>query len=183
MNGSPAADLVAKIENFDQELHQFMTALPTELNFNKRMLIIRACSSTRRTLIMLHIWWHQCFCDLYRILFLNLRESFSRDALQQVNAEFIISCRQRCLSHALELSQIFRTVNDLDSTTYVLTDWALAMCSYQCARILAHTRQAAQRPQELDDNAVLEAMKSCYDVIASLKDPYPSVVFIVRPYP
>lgn len=180
ISGDPPADFQQQLDGLDEELHRFATTLPKELQFNEKTMILYAHSPIRRTIIMLQVWWHQCFCDLYRVVFRNFSESFTIAALRALPTNFIYSCRRRCFNHATLLSQVFKTLVDLSSTNkFVVTDSFLGVCAHQCALILSQIRQMRLQDISIGENDVLGSLESCFHVLTGLRNVYPRLFLIV----
>lgn len=154
--------------------------LPRSLELSERTLTLHAYSSMRRTLIMWHVWWQQCFLDLYRPLFPTLKEGLKPRVLQSLPQEYISTGQQVCFKHAVSLTQIFRLVNRLNSSEqYVVTDHTLAICAYQCTRILSQGHRIPTVDTEITKHDILENVKLCHDVLTPLREIYAVVRVIV----
>ncbi|KAK5047344.1 hypothetical protein LTR84_006867 [Exophiala bonariae] len=168
------------VSNFESELHLFASTLPQSLGFSTRNLMLRAYSSELSQFIMIHVWWHQCHCDLYRLLFDGLQEAVSKRVLREIDPELISYCRARCLDHARALSaEIFATLLVADINIKVM-DKDIAVCAYQSARIISHGfRTTAERDHPLIES-VLTLVSNCSAVLNRFCANSPSALDIAR---
>jgi hypothetical protein len=134
----------------------------------------------RQTLTMMHVWWQQCFCDLYRLFFPKLEESLKPHVLQTIPQDYADKCRLSCYEHANQLTEIFQLVSKVDSSDpYLVTDPALAICAYQCARILSQNYPRSPRSVEITRGSRVEKLQICSDILAPLRGIYVVVERIV----
>jgi hypothetical protein len=163
-----------------QELDVFRQNLPKSLEFSERVLILQAYSPMRQTLIMMHVWWRQCFCDLYRFFFPRLKESLKPHILQTIPHDYADQCKQSCYEHANQLTETFQLVSKVDSSgPYLVTDPALAICAYQCARILSQNYQISLNGVEISKSSRREKLQTCSDILGPLRVIYAVVERIV----
>lgn len=106
--------------------------------FSAKNLSLRAYSPSLPRFVLLHVWWHQCHCDLYRFLIPGFRESISRALLSRVSLELSQHCQSQCLAHARSLAEIFELLQTLESETPII-EASLAVPAYQCANILSRS--------------------------------------------
>lgn len=128
---------------------------------------------------MIHVWWHQCHCDLYRLLFDGLREAVSKRVLRGVDPELISYCRSRCLDHARAMAtDIFATLLTVGTNIKVM-DKEISVCAYQSARIIFQGfRTSAERSSVLNES-VLTQVGNCSAVLKKLCGNSPSTLDIV----
>ncbi|RDW77957.1 hypothetical protein BP5796_05809 [Coleophoma crateriformis] len=122
---------------------------------------------------MIEIWWHQCFCDLYRIVFENFREAIADTILQKIPESYIHSYRKHAFNHAMKLVAIFETISKLGSRgQYIVTESFLGTNAYQCARILSHAKQLSPDDNAIADEEIIRTLTICHDVLTELRGVY-----------
>lgn len=125
------------LSRLESTLDAFAARLPDHLQLSSRNLLLRAYSPQLMGYLMLHSSWHQCYCDLYRIMIPSIRESVQEDIIQQVPADYAESCQKICINHAVAVcnlwSEILQQVDQLK-----ITDNTIASYVYQGAQIMAH---------------------------------------------
>ncbi|KAK6081144.1 transcriptional regulatory protein [Seiridium cupressi] len=129
------AELPRLVEVLAQELKLFNEHLPASFRFSESNLRLRAYSPRLCVFIMIHIWFRQCYCDLYRIVMTGLKEALPRSSLDRLPPQFVALCERQCYEHAVAMVDIFRLTLSLDGGLPV-TDLDLSACAYQCARMI-----------------------------------------------
>ncbi|KAH6611510.1 fungal transcriptional regulatory [Trichoderma cornu-damae] len=134
--GMEAAELQGRILALDKELGDFASSLPTSFQFSESSLRLRAYSPRICIFAMIHVWWRQCHCDLYRLALADMSGGLPRPMLQAFDPGFLEHCRRQCVDHSLALTHIFSLMQRLGAKP--VADIDLAMCAYECARMLMH---------------------------------------------
>ncbi|KAI1500189.1 hypothetical protein F5X99DRAFT_387317 [Biscogniauxia marginata] len=85
--------------------------------------------------VMLHMSWHQCHCDLYRMLLNDYGEAAPVRILVGVHPRDRISMQLKCLEHAEE---IIRVVSDFTNhgDANCLLERDAAVCAFESARLV-----------------------------------------------
>jgi hypothetical protein len=156
----------------------FYTSLPPQYTFTARALQLRAFSPTRTPFMMLHIFWHQCHCDLYRILVPGFRESVSRDVLTRVSPEFLHYFQSKCVEHAVAAGNIILTCRRVIQGPLV-TDQSLGFCLYQCSCALLLGCHQDVISGGVEPTTARDYLKSFCDAVADLMRYYRKLGFIV----
>lgn len=169
------------MESFEGELENIFTTLPKEFLFSPRAVEVRAFSSRRTDFIMLHIWWHQCHCDLYRILTPGFREAAKVDVLGSVSNDYSKYCQEKGLEHAIAVGELVLTTYDIVKDVYV-SDPSIAVCLYQCSCAILNAchRFAHELRSGLDPTLGLCYLRAFAETLSRLSKLYPSMVAIVR---
>ena len=123
------------IESFAEELDDLHASLPASFHFSEKNLHLRAYSTRLCPYMLIHIWWRQCYCDLYRITLSGLREALPRAKTTRMDENFYNYCHGQCFDHAKALSDIFKACVSLKSGLPTM-DLEIHSCAYQCARII-----------------------------------------------
>ncbi|KAJ3538534.1 hypothetical protein NM208_g5870 [Fusarium decemcellulare] len=145
------------IAALDQELQRFGLSLPTDYQFNQKNFLLRAYTPFRTTFVMLHLWWHQAHCDLYRFSIPGFREGLPKSELAKLSKDYADACRAKCLSHALSVSRILQMIQKPGVET--VTDPSMAMCAFHSARIISRLGQPplGNIPKEI----LIECLSAC----------------------
>lgn len=137
--GMEPAELQGRIFALDKELNDFATNLPTSFQFSENSLRLRAYSPRICVFVMIHVWWRQCYCDLYRLALADISGGLPQSMLEMFDQGFLEHCHRQCVDHSLALTHIFSLMQKLNAKP--VADIDLAMCAYQCARMLMHLCQ------------------------------------------
>ncbi|KAH0440759.1 nitrate assimilation regulatory protein nira-like protein [Colletotrichum camelliae] len=113
-NDDDLARMRDQLQAFAKELSEFAERLPVSFRWSDNSLRLRAYSPRLCVFIMIHIWWRQCHCDLYRLGLVGLRDSLSRTAAERLGPDFSAQCQRQCFEHALEMSNMFTSIKQLD---------------------------------------------------------------------
>ncbi|OAK99591.1 hypothetical protein IQ06DRAFT_277747, partial [Phaeosphaeriaceae sp. SRC1lsM3a] len=129
---------------FEQELKDILDSLPAELAFSTRAYQLRAFSPERTTFITLHIYFHHCHCELYRLLNPGYREALPIAVIMATSPELVAYAQSRCLEHATSIGEIIATTHNLASTDLYMTDMSCFVVLYQasCAILYACHRES-----------------------------------------
>jgi hypothetical protein len=137
--GMEPAELQGRILALDKELSDFAANLPTSFQFSENSLRLRAYSPRICVFVMIHVWWRQCYCDLYRLALADITGGLPQSMLEMFDQSFLDHCHRQCVDHSLALTHIFSLIQKLDAKP--VADIDLAMCAYQCARMLMYLFQ------------------------------------------
>ncbi|KAI1814927.1 hypothetical protein GGS20DRAFT_597529 [Poronia punctata] len=167
MPESEVAQLPQLIKVLSQELDTFNDHLPASFKFSESNLQLRAYSPRLCVFIMIHVWWRQCHCDLYRIVLTGLREALPKSSVSRLEPQFVSYCTRQCFEHAIAMVDIFRLILSLDAGLPV-TDLDLPVCAYQCARMLYFAYQTNRNELRLNADQVVEHANRCLQVARSM---------------
>ncbi|KAI0882349.1 uncharacterized protein GGS22DRAFT_50631 [Annulohypoxylon maeteangense] len=79
--------------------------------------------------------WHQCHCDLYRILLNGYPEAAPAVVLRAIGSDDITAAERCCLKHSMSIVDILTNLNQ-QSTDCHLLEFDVAICAYHAARLL-----------------------------------------------
>ncbi|KAJ4025552.1 hypothetical protein NW752_003025 [Fusarium irregulare] len=158
-------ELQAGIWGLQKDLSDFATHLPASFQFSESSLRLRAYSPRICIFIMIHVWWHQCQIDLYRLALGGLREALPRVILASLDDAFVDHCQRQCVEHAMSMANIFSSMHKLNAKP--VTDLDMAICAYQCARVLTYAYHTNALKYDLTLDAVMERAKICLLTIKS----------------
>ncbi|KAI1808213.1 hypothetical protein F4811DRAFT_287283 [Daldinia bambusicola] len=167
MPESELAQLPELVKVLSDELAGFNDHLPASFKFSESNLQLRAYSPRLCVYLMIHVWWRQCYCDLYRMFLVGLKEALPQSGLNRLDPQFVSYCVRQCYEHALAMADIFKLVLSLDGGLPI-TDLDLPGCAYQCARIIYFVHQTNQVEIGLTSNQVHELGTRCLTIAKSM---------------
>ncbi|KAK0728783.1 poly polymerase catalytic domain-containing protein [Lasiosphaeria miniovina] len=142
------------------ELEAFEARLPLSFRWSEANLRLRTYSPRLGIFIMTHVWWRQCYLDLYRLFLTGLKEALPPAFLAHLNPESVARGRRQCYEHARAMADMFAQVLTLSNGAPV-TDIDLPGCAFQCARVLYHGLQTAGDEQGFSAEGVQELATVC----------------------
>ncbi|KAF4975389.1 hypothetical protein FZEAL_7819 [Fusarium zealandicum] len=155
-------ELQSGIWDLQKDLGDFASHLPTSFQFSESSLRLRAYSPRICAFIMIHVWWRQCHCDLYRLALGGLREALPRAVLASLDEGFVDHCQRQCVEHALAMANIFSSMQKLHARP--VTDLDMSICAYQCARVLTYAYHNSPK-FDISLDAVMERARICLQTI------------------
>ncbi|KAI1632591.1 hypothetical protein F4809DRAFT_656144 [Biscogniauxia mediterranea] len=167
MPESEVSQLPELVKVLAQELKGFNDHLPASFKFSESNLQLRAYSPRLCVFIMIHVWWRQCHCDLYRLVLAGLKEALPQSSINRLEPQFVSHCARQCFEHALAMAEIFRLALALDGGLPV-TDLDLPVCAYQCARMLYFAFQMNNGEFHLTADQVFEHATRCLQIAKSM---------------
>ncbi|KAH6677830.1 hypothetical protein F5X68DRAFT_270231 [Plectosphaerella plurivora] len=135
----PLPECLVAVESIERELRELRASLPPTYLFDHKNFFLRAYTPTRTPFLMLHAWWHQTHCDLYRFVIPGFREGLPAAEIAQLPTPFVAACRANCLSHALSVSRVLDMAKQ--AGVDIIADPCLAMCAFHSARIISRLGQ------------------------------------------
>ncbi|UPK92688.1 hypothetical protein LCI18_003623 [Fusarium solani-melongenae] len=170
-------DSFTAVQCIEDELQRFSISLPERYRFDAKSFSLRAFSPSRTPFLMLHAWWHQTHCDLFRFTIPGFREGLPIAEISQLSPEFATSCREKCLSHALSVSRILETPK-LVGGADLISDPSLAMCAFHSARIIS---RLGQHPMgNLPQDELVVRLSSCADSLEEQAAIYPTSAILKK---
>ncbi|CEI63708.1 hypothetical protein FVEN_g6830 [Fusarium venenatum] len=136
----PIEQCLVAVESIENELRQFSASLPARYNLDQTAFSLRAFSPSRTPFLMLHAWYHQTHCDLFRFTIPGFREGLPASEILQISPEFTASCREKCLFHAVSVSKILEIPKAVGGSE-LISDPSMAMCAFHSARIISRLGQ------------------------------------------
>ncbi|PNY19707.1 transcriptional regulatory protein [Tolypocladium capitatum] len=161
--GINTTEMQTTVLSLHRELDDFANRLPASFQFSESSLRLRGYSPRICVFVMIHVWWRQCHCDLYRIALAGFREALPRPILETLDDSFIQHCQRQCLDHSLEMVSIFSAMQRLGAKP--VADLDLALCAYQCARMLKYAYHVNGHKFGLTAEGVTEQGKVCLRTI------------------
>lgn len=152
--------LPKKMTELAAELDDFEASLPHSFRLSEKNIVLRAYSPRLCPYLLVHIWWRQSYCDLYRIVLTGLEGALSAEHLDQLDASFVADCRRLCFEHAKGLSDIFRAFKALKNGCPVM-ELEVFACAYQCAKILFYMYHKSGSSLELSAERAQDLAQQC----------------------
>lgn len=157
------ANLQTQVLSLHRELEDFAAHLPVSFQFSENSLRLRAYSPRICAFVMIHIWWRQCHCDLYRLGLVGLREALPTAVLERFDGSFIEHCQRQCVDHAMAMANIFSSMQKLGAKP--VADLDLGICAYQCARMLRYAYHANSGNLNISQENIMEQFKTCLQAV------------------
>jgi len=157
------ANLQTQVLSLHRELEDFAAHLPVSFQFSENSLRLRAYSPRICAFVMIHIWWRQCHCDLYRLGLVGLREALPTTVLERFDGSFIEHCQRQCVDHAMAMASIFAHMQKLGAKP--VADLDLGICAYQCARMLRYAYHANSGNLNISQDIFMEQFKTCLQAV------------------
>lgn len=158
-----ASRMQTTVLTLHKELDDFAAQLPTSFQFSESSLHLRAYSPRLCVFVMIHLWWRQCHCDLYRIGLVGLRDALPRSVLENISESFLEHCLRQCIDHSTEIVNIFSAA--LRMRAQMVADIDLAMCAYQSTRVLMYAHHINAEKFDLGADVVVERANVCMQAI------------------
>ncbi|KAF2177748.1 hypothetical protein K469DRAFT_742368 [Zopfia rhizophila CBS 207.26] len=96
--------------------------------------------------ILMHLSWHQCHCDLYRLVLSGYREGAPQVVLDATDPSLVSTAEARCLKHALAIIDILANLNQ-QSTQHLLLEFDTAICAYHSTRLVLFLSRFGNRAE------------------------------------
>ncbi|ATY61722.1 Fungal transcriptional regulatory [Cordyceps militaris] len=158
-----AAELQSRVIGLHQELEDFAFRMPASFQFSENSMRLRAYSPRICAFVMIHIYWRQCYSDLYRLAMTGFRDALPLETLESLDQSFLDHCQRQCVEHSIAMTDIFQCMEKLHARP--IADLDLAICAFQCARTLHYAYRLDAVKFGLAAESVLEQSKACLKVI------------------
>ncbi|RYP60015.1 hypothetical protein DL769_008308 [Monosporascus sp. CRB-8-3] len=131
----PFPMLVELIRRFDEDLREILSRMPdgAELTAVQIAELLKNPWMPRR--VLLHVSWHQAYCDLYRLLLRGYPEAAPKAVLDAVDPGHTATAEGECLKHSTAIIQTLTILNQ-QSTSRHLLEFDMAICAYHASRLL-----------------------------------------------
>lgn len=140
--------MMRSIQQFEDELQHLYQSLAKSDQYSST-LFYQSPEPVR--LLLVHLAWHQAYCDLYRIFLTGYREAAPSSMLQGINKQEIRERQALCLQHAIAIVHLL--VEFSERCTSQVIDFDTAICAYHSARLIlfiAGTNPSAHSLSEID---------------------------------
>ncbi|KAL2684470.1 hypothetical protein Neosp_005548 [[Neocosmospora] mangrovei] len=95
--------------------------------------------------LAVHVAWHQCHCDAYRLFLTGYKESAPATIIASVPENYIANAVASCLQHARAIISILHDASTLNPRLQVACI-DLAICGYHASRLLLFISRSSQNP-------------------------------------
>lgn len=93
-------------------LESFKQRLPRRFEMSDEVLFARHANGELHSLVMLHIWWHKLFCELYQFSLPAHIDSIDQKTLSLAPPGWIDGIRGQCLQHARAIGDLVAMVEN-----------------------------------------------------------------------
>lgn len=140
----PYPGLVDLIRDFEQRLLAIGARFPHGTDVSHAHLT--ALTATRWTArhVLMHLSWHQCFCDMHRLLLPGFHEAAPPAVLAAVDARDLAWAESQCLHHASAIIDLLTRLNQLSPVAHLL-EFDAAICAYQAALVVLFVSRFGRR--------------------------------------
>ncbi|KAJ5808642.1 hypothetical protein N7474_009911 [Penicillium riverlandense] len=134
------------IRSFEQSLSSIGTKMPhgPELSFIQISTLLDSRWLPRH--VALQLSWHQCHCDLYRLLLPGYQEAAPKPVLasflyqgdanqEQIMDDLVFEAERLCLHHASAIISLLTSLNQLSTRPHLL-EFDATICAYHATRLL-----------------------------------------------
>lgn len=130
------AELPKLIQGFEKELEGVDTQMANGPNGTGSTLTDRLHNNlwTPRY-VFLYLSWHQCHCDLYRLMLPDYHEAAPTAVIENVDPGFLAAAEHQCLQHAMSIVSIITRLNE-QSTRSLTLEFDTAICVYHAIRLI-----------------------------------------------
>jgi len=149
----------------EADLDSFCNSIPSEYRYTEKTLRLRAFAGKLSRYVVMHIWIHQCYCDLFRIVFPGLREALPTLTIDALQVDFLQSCQAKCVEHARAITGMLGTLMMFEKYLPQF-DLDVPICAYQAARMLLYDHRKRSTPSPPDTTTV--DIDNCLAFTASL---------------
>lgn len=129
--------LQESVRMFEQRLQEFKSELPTPASFRIESLKHYASTLWLARYVLIHASWNQAHCDIFRFFLAGYKEALPQSLLDKIDPKFVEYAKERCLTHAIAMTDVFSSVLQLDRELPPM-DNDIAICAYHCTRIILH---------------------------------------------
>lgn len=126
---------------------------------------------------MLHVWWHQAYCDLFRFTIPGFREGLPIPEILQMSPQFAASCREKCLFHAVSVSEILEIPQAVGGSE-LISDPSIAKCAFHSARVISRLGQPPMGNMPQMD--LVARLTACSEALNQQALLYPTTAILKR---
>lgn len=129
--------LQESVRAFERRLHEFQSELSLSASFCAENLEYYASTPWLTRYIHIHTSWHQANCDIFRFFLAGYKEAIPQSLLNRIDPEFVLYAMEKCLAHAVAMTDVFSSVLQLDRELPPM-DNDIAICAYHCTRVILY---------------------------------------------
>lgn len=167
---APFPELPRVMHDFEQHLDRLGRELPNGLILSTERMSQLLNTPWLARQVLVHLSFHQCHCDLYRLLLRQYREAAPAVVLDAVDQSLLAKAEELCLQHATAIVDILATLNQQSQRAQLL-EFDTAICGYHATRILLFIAQFSRSAARPSEEWALSRAELC---LASLRRFFPS---------
>ena len=118
--------------DLEQKLDALGTGLPSHIRLDDLNTYIHRDQHQLGALFALHLAYHQCYCDLYRVVLPGYQFPIAK-LFATAPVEFVQRCQVQCRQHAEMISQIASKGSELGQESF--SDPLCGICIYESTKI------------------------------------------------
>lgn len=122
------------VRDLERELEAVGAQIPNDPNLTSSGISELMDNPWLPRYIFLHLSWHQCHCDLYRLLLPGYQEAAPAVVLHNLASTYTAAAQQQCLHHAASIIRIITSLNE-HSEKPCLLEFDTAICVYHAIRL------------------------------------------------
>ena len=111
--------------------------------------------------LLMRLSWHECHCDLYRLLLRDFREAAPQVVIDGMDPEIVNVAEDVCIHHAKAIVLVLGTVNN-ESQQARLLEFDTAICAYNASRLLLFTARFGRSTARPTDEFALSRAELCF---------------------
>lgn len=154
--GIGIVEIEQAIQAFDSELQDLYQSLAESGRYSTTMF---SESSESVRVLLVHLSWHQAYCDLYRIYLPGYREAAPSSILQNMSKEELHERQALCLQHATAIVNLLMEFSG--KYTSQVMDFDAAICAYHSARLILFIAGTDPSAHSLVKTDALEMARFC----------------------
>jgi hypothetical protein len=103
---------------------------------SREVIFVRDGTDALAPLVMLHLWYHQIHCELFRIALPGYSESAGPETLADAPTGWLDKVRDDCRRHARSVAEVLALVNsNIKGSSFRILDPSLPMIVYNSLRL------------------------------------------------
>ncbi|KIX05523.1 uncharacterized protein Z518_06395 [Rhinocladiella mackenziei CBS 650.93] len=130
-----ASDFLVRFEQLEQEINDMETESKRVTTYSPPELGNYVGIRWLARYLMVHLSWHQCRCDLYRLFLPGYRDAAPAHVLQHIESTFLANGAFQCWIHANAIIDILADV-DQKCIGQVFLEFDTAVVAYHAARLV-----------------------------------------------
>ncbi|KAK5036536.1 hypothetical protein LTS07_002263 [Exophiala sideris] len=164
MYDQPFPQLVKLIDSLDHELNHLRCQMTSDCAIPFPSVVRFASTPWLARHLVMQLSWHQCRCDLYRLLLPDYPEAPPAVVLAGLEVQTVENAVRLCLEHSLA---IIETLSDLNSqcAQLPLLEYDTAICGYHACRLVLFLAHSQPRLSQLSREYAISRAELCLTAI------------------
>ncbi|KAL1900964.1 hypothetical protein Sste5346_002025 [Sporothrix stenoceras] len=145
---APVTNLVAQIRHVDWRLQRLgeRFPLPQSTAVSHADLARLAQTPWIARHVQMHLSWHQCYCDMHRLLLPGFHEAAPLSILSTIDNDHLAWAETQCVHHAVAILDLLACLNQVSTVPHLL-EFDTAICAYQAALVVLFVARFGRTPQ------------------------------------